>query len=90
MVEDLISTGGSSLKAVEALRESGANVVGLLALFTYGFEISKDAFNKANCPFYTITDYKQTIEVALKKGIIQQEQQNLLENWRLGPQTWGK
>lgn len=88
IVEDLISTGGSSLRAVDALRDAGANVIGLLALFTYGFDVAIKAFNNSSVPFYTLTDYNQTIETAIAEGKIREDQRGLLNQWRQDPENW--
>jgi orotate phosphoribosyltransferase len=90
MIEDLISTGGSSLKAVTAVRDAGIEVVGLLALFTYGFTQAVDAFQTAECSFRTLTDYSTTIQYAVEQGILQADQQAVLEEWRLHTETWGR
>lgn len=82
VVEDLISTGGSSLKAVEALREQKADVLGVVAIFTYGFEKAEQAFQEANVPFYTLTDYSTLIEVALTNGKLSEEQHKTLQKWK--------
>ncbi len=82
VVEDLISTGGSALKAVDALREAGANVQGVVAIFTYGFEKAVKAFDAASCPFATILDYDILIEEALKEKYIQPKDLNFLKEWR--------
>lgn len=88
VIEDLISTGGSSLKAVQAVRNTGAYVVGLAALFTYALEVSEHAFTEADCPFYTLTDYPVTIDYALEHGIIPDSSGELLESWRQNPAVW--
>ncbi|MFZ9586749.1 MAG: orotate phosphoribosyltransferase [Crocinitomicaceae bacterium] len=90
VIEDLISTGGSSLKAVEALRAGGLNVKGLLATFTYGFTQAEDAFKAANCPFTTITDYATLIDVAVKTNYINDGDLSTLHEWRLNPSTWNQ
>jgi orotate phosphoribosyltransferase len=90
VIEDLISTGGSSLKAVEAVREQGIEVVGLLALFTYGFTQADKAFEQAQCAYHTLTNYSTTITYAIEQGILQADQQTVLEQWRQHPETWGK
>jgi len=90
VVEDLISTGGSSLKAVEALRESGVEVTGMVAIFSYGFQIAADNFEKAGVELHTLTDYHTLIEMALQSGDIQQEQVDLLQQWRKEPSSWNK
>ena len=81
VVEDLISTGGSSLKAVEAVRATGATVVGVLAIFTYGFEKARLAFEEANCPLKTLSNYNVLINEALKTNYIQDSDVQLLRNW---------
>jgi orotate phosphoribosyltransferase len=88
VVEDLISTGGSSLKAVESLKEAGLDVRGLAAIFTYGFKVAQDSFKKAGCPFITLTDYTILIEQALKSNYISQNDLSHLQNWRDNPSEW--
>ena len=82
VVEDLISTGGSSLRAVETLRELGCEVQGVLAIFTYGFESAEQAFGKAQCPFDTLTNYDVLIGEALKSHYISDEDLQQLLSWR--------
>jgi orotate phosphoribosyltransferase len=88
VVEDLISTGGSSLKAVEALTEAGLEVRGLAAIFTYGFKVAQDNFKKAGCPFITLTDYTILIEQAIKSNYISENDLAHLQNWRENPSAW--
>jgi len=88
VVEDLISTGGSSLKAVEALREAGAEVLGMVAIFSYGFELAADNFRKAGVSLHTLTSYHMLIETALDSGAIQQDQVEMLQQWRKDPERW--
>ena len=88
VVEDLISTGGSSLKAVEALRQAGAEVAGMVAIFSYGFQLAEDNFRDAKVVLHTLTDYHTLIEVALESGDIQPEQVELLQQWRKNPSQW--
>ena len=90
VIEDLISTGGSSLKAVEALRAANVNVMGMLAIFTYQFGVSADAFAKANCKVDTLTNYTALIELATEKNYITPAQMESLKEWRNHPDTWGK
>lgn len=90
VLEDLISTGGSSLKAVKALTDSGANVVGAIAIFTYGFEVAASAFEAANVPLEVLSHYQTLIETALEKSYISKNQVELLNQWRLSPETWGQ
>lgn len=80
VIEDLISTGGSSLKAVDGIRESGGNVLGLLAIFTYGFEAAIKAFEAANCPFDTLTNFKSLLE-ELKAQNAPESEIAFMENW---------
>ena len=89
VIEDLISTGGSSLKAVEALRSAGCNVKALVAIFTYGFEVSEKAFEDANCPLITLTDYEMLIEQALDSGYVTESEVASLKEWRKSPSIWG-
>jgi orotate phosphoribosyltransferase len=88
VIEDLISTGMSSLKAVAALREKGCQVVGMGAIFTYGFETAKENFKQYNCPLLTLSDYDSMIEVAVEKGYINPEDINSLKSWRADPANW--
>lgn len=90
VIEDLISTGGSSLKAVEALKESGCNVKGLVAIFSYQFDIAKEHFDAAQCPFATLTNYESLIQKAVETGYIQEKDVEELREWRLSPSTWKK
>jgi orotate phosphoribosyltransferase len=88
VVEDLISTGGSSLSAAQALQKEGFQVLGLVAIFTYGFPQSVQAFNEAKIPFYTLTNYETLLEVAIEMGVIQMNKFPLLQDWRKNPSTW--
>jgi len=88
VIEDLISTGGSSLKAVEALRERGCNVKGMAAIFTYGFNVAEENFKKADCKVLTLTNYSTLINVALDKGYINEKDLTSLNDWRNNPDTW--
>jgi len=90
VVEDLISTGKSSLKAVEALREAGCNVVGLVSIFTYGFEEAVKNFAEAKCEAISLCDFETLIEVAAKYNYIHQEDIELLQDWRVEPAIWGE
>ncbi len=90
VIEDLISTGGSSLKAVEALREGGINVKGLMAIFTYGFESASRNFNDAQCPYHTLTNYEELLEKALSSNYIEKKELSLLREWRQDPKNWLK
>ncbi len=88
VIEDLISTGGSSIKAVEAIRERKANVLGMLAIFTYGFSQAENNFEKANCKLHTLSNYTALIQKALESGYITNEQLGMLADWRKNPETW--
>ena len=90
VVEDLISTGGSSLKAVEAIRKNGNEVVGMVASYTYGFPIAQKAFEDANVQLVTLTDYEHVVSEALETGYIAQEDVELLHEWRKDPANWKK
>ena len=90
VVEDLISTGGSSLKAVEALRAAGYEVVGMVASYTYGFPVAEEAFSNAGVKLVTISDYAHGVEVAAATGYIKQEDVDVLHEWRKDPSNWGK
>ncbi|KIX90973.1 orotate phosphoribosyltransferase [Staphylococcus microti] len=82
VIEDLISTGGSSITAVEALREAGADVLGVVAIFTYGLQKADDMFGEAGVPFYTISNYDELIEVAEAQGKITADDIETLVAWR--------
>lgn len=88
MIEDLISTGGSVLEAAGALREAGGQVAGVLAIFTYGFQKSVDAFAAAGTRFSTLSDYANLLTVAVEQGAIAPETQATLNKWRLDPAGW--
>lgn len=90
VVEDLISTGGSSLKAVAALREAGFEVVGMVASYTYGFPVAEEAFKEANVQLVTLTDYQSVVEKALETGYINKEDVPMLDEWRKDPANWRK
>jgi len=90
VIEDLVSTGKSSLLAVDALRKANASVKGMAAIFTYGFEAAKEAFEKADVPLVTLTDYSNLIKQALKAEYIDQNEIESLEKWRVSPETWGQ
>jgi len=88
VVEDLISTGKSSLQAVEALRAAGCNVVGLVSIFTYGFDEAVKNFAEAKCPFFNLCNYEALIKVAVKNGYVLESDVTLLEKWRKDPSAW--
>ena len=88
VVEDLISTGGSSLKAVEALRQYGVEVVGMVASFTYGFPVAEEAFKAAGVKLITLSNYNAVVEEAAETGYIKEEEKAVLAEWRKDPSTW--
>ena len=88
VVEDLISTGGSSLRAVDALREAGCDVKGMAAIFTYGFTTSVENFRKADVHLITLSDYSTLIREALKEDYVNEADLDTLEAWRKNPETW--
>lgn len=88
VVEDLVSTGGSSLKAVKDLRAAGFEVLGMVAIFTYGFEISDINFKKENVKLYCLSDYSSLLPQALEQGYVSEEDMNTLADWRKGPDVW--
>ncbi len=90
VVEDLVSTGKSSLQAVQSLREFGCEVLGMVSIFTYGFDAAKLAFDEAKCPYFSLSNYNVLVEVAASKNLIQPEQMNVLAEWRKSPDTWGR
>ena len=90
VVEDLISTGGSSLKAVEALRDAGFNVLGMAAIFSYGFQEAKENFKKNNVSLETLSDYSTLIHVGMQHEFILPSAIASLEAWRKDPATWNK
>ena len=90
VVEDLISTGGSSLKAVEAIRNNGCEVIGMVAAYTYGFEEARKAFKKAGVTLVTLTNYEAVVAEALRIGYITESDIILLNEWRKAPANWRK
>lgn len=90
VVEDLVSTGGSSLKAVEALQKAGATVLGMVAIFTYSFPVSIENFKKANCRLDTLGNYESMLDTAASTGYINEDEIEVLKMWRHSPETWKK
>ena len=88
VVEDLISTGKSSLGAVKALRDIKCEVLGMVAIFTYGFEVSATAFEAANCRLLTLSNYESLLDQAVEKGFIDSGSLNILKKWRTDPEHW--
>ena len=89
VVEDLISTGMSSLNAIKALREYGSEVLGMIALFSYNFDIANERFAEEKVPLYTAGDYDSLLKKALLCGKIEKEELDTLQQWRKSPDTWG-
>ena len=89
VIEDLISTGGSSLKAVDVLQEVGAHVLGMMAIFTYDFPVAQENFDKANVRLNTLSDYNHLLEQASQQGTISNESVEMLKEWRKDPSVWG-
>src|SRR5690554_1385350 len=90
VIEDLISTGNSSLLAVEALKEANANVKGIVAVFSYGFKVAEDNFKKANITLNTLSNYELLLKEAEKSRYINESEVMLLSEWRNSPDTWGQ
>ena len=89
VVEDLISTGNSSLMAVKAIKDAGANVKGMVAIFTYGFEVAEENFKNANVDLYTLSNYQNLLNLAVAKNYITEEEQSTLVEWSNSPESWG-
>ncbi len=88
VVEDLVSTGSSSLQAVDALQKAGAEVLGMVAIFTYGFTVAEENFKASKCKLVTLTDYMELLDLALQSGYIKADQLEVLKQWRQCPDTW--
>ncbi len=88
VVEDLISTGKSSLQVVEVLQKEGLIVEGMVSIFTYGFDVAEAAFKQTGVPYYSLTNYTTLIDSAIEKGLVSKGQQNTLLNWRQSPAEW--
>lgn len=88
VVEDLISTGKSSLQVVDVIKAAGMEVMGMVSIFTYGFPVAAEAFEKAGVPYISLTNYGALIELAVEKGIVSAGQQDILMNWRKDPANW--
>ena len=89
VVEDLVSTGQSSIKAVQALRESGAIVKGLVSIFDYGFDTARSVFEKEKCPFFSLSNYDILLERALANKYVSKTDEDLLRSWKNNPEAWG-
>jgi len=90
VIEDLVSTGGSSLKAVQALREAGCEVLGMIAIFTYGFAVAEQNFQDADVQLITLSDYHHMIDLAVSRGNVAASEVNNLTEWRKAPDQWGQ
>jgi len=90
VIEDLISTGGSSLGAVRVLREAGCEVLGMIAIFTYGFGKATDAFTAEGCRLDTLSNYGVLVDMAVASGYITEGDVDTLKEWRSAPAEWGK
>ncbi|OCB78670.1 orotate phosphoribosyltransferase [Flavobacterium crassostreae] len=88
VIEDLISTGSSSLNAVEALRAAGANIKGMAAIFTYGFEVAEDNFKQAKIDLYTLSNYQNLLNLAVAKNYVTEKEEQTLREWSVTPSTW--
>ena len=88
VIEDLISTGKSSLQVVDVLKNAGVEVIGMVSIFNYGFPQAVEAFEKSGIPFRSLTNYPTLIELAIEKGIVSAEQQGILLKWREDPANW--
>lgn len=89
VIEDLISTGKSSLQVVEVLRKAGMVIEGMVSIFNYGFEVARKAFEEKQVPYVSLTDYPVLVQLAIEQGSIGEEQQKSLLNWREAPDKWG-
>ena len=90
IMEDLVSTGGSSLKAAESLKQAGFKILGMVAIFTYGFELAQRNFEQANISLYTLSNYADMLIAAQKKGIVSDKELMQLKSWRVDPENWGR
>jgi len=88
VIEDLISTGKSSLQVVDVLRNEGLDVVGMVSIFNYGFTLADEAFKAADVPYYSLTNYASLIDLAVEKGEVDSKTQETLMQWRESPSTW--
>ena len=90
IVEDLISTGGSSLKVFKALKEAGCEPLGMVAIFNYEFKVAADSFESEGCKLNTLCNYSALLETAVKTGYISEADVETLKQWRINPSVWGK
>jgi orotate phosphoribosyltransferase len=88
VIEDLVSTGKSSLQVVDVLRDAGLEVIGMVSIFTYGFDVAAEAFEKAGIKYISLTNYENLISLAVDKGVVSANQETVLLNWRRDPANW--
>jgi orotate phosphoribosyltransferase len=88
VVEDLISTGKSSLQVVDVLRQNAVPVAGMVSIFNYQFDLAREAFHAAKVPYYSLTDYPTLLQLALEKGMIKPAEEEILLKWRADPANW--
>ena len=88
VIEDLVSTGKSSLQVVDVLKEAGLDVVGMVSIFTYGFPVAEEAFKQYNLPYRSLTNFPVLIDLAIEKGIVSADHQQVILKWREDPATW--
>lgn len=88
VIEDLVSTGKSSLQVVDVLKEQGLDVIGMVSIFTYAFSAATEAFEKASLTYYPLTDYPTLLELAVQKGMVTEKEQQILLKWREDPANW--
>jgi orotate phosphoribosyltransferase len=88
VIEDLVSTGKSSLQVVDVLKNAGLDVVGMVSIFTYGFDVAAEAFEKAGLPYKSLTNYENLISLAVEKGMVLPAEETVLLNWRRDPANW--
>lgn len=89
VIEDLVSTGKSSIRAVDALRNNGAEVLGMAAIFTYGFKAASENFKQARCKLYTLSNFEALLEESVKSGYVKNENLTVLRDWMRNPEVWG-
>lgn len=90
VIEDLVSTGKSSLQVVDVLKKAGMQIEGMVSIFNYGFAVAEDAFAQAGVKFRSLTNYSALIELAVEKGMVSANQESLLMEWRTDPAGWGR
>ena len=88
VIEDLVSTGKSSLQVVDVLKEAGVDVIGMVSIFTYGFPVAAEAFAKSGIQYYSLTNYSTLIDLALEKGTVSSTEQDILLKWKDDPANW--